>query len=106
MRCARSGSLADLCRSFALGRLIVAIVVFGIEVAVHSVHHLDEPAPVSICAVFAASLDTEGACPVAAVLVAPTWQVRAELPVEDASSRQPSTAWTCASRAPPTRPVA
>jgi MYXO-CTERM domain-containing protein len=88
-------------RSVGLAALAFFIGLLGIESAVHSVHHLSDPASAASCAVFTASQHTPAATAEASDLGAPT--EASEPPAPTVTERiRPLPAFSChEGRAPP-----
>lgn len=105
-------ALASLClaaahrrgRQAAILSLGLLVGLFGVEVAVHSVHHLSDPEAAASCALFSASQHAPGACAAGADAGAPTWTAQ-PAPALDAELVRPLPAFRSReSRAPPGLP--
>jgi hypothetical protein len=60
-------------RVVALLALAFLVALFGLQTAVHSVHHLSDPQGAASCVIFAASQHVPGDCPETLLVAAPIW---------------------------------
>src|SRR6266508_62043 len=102
-------ALAGLClaaahrrgRHAAILSLGLLVGLFGLETAVHSVHHLSDPQAAASCALFSASQHAPGACAASPDAGAPTWTAQ-PAPAVNAELVRPLPAFRSReSRAPP-----
>ena len=59
-------------RNSAIASLALLVGLFGLESAVHSVHHFSDPKAAASCAIFSASQHVSGACPASPDMGPPT----------------------------------
>jgi len=89
-------------RKAAVLPLAFLVAVFGLESAVHSVHHLGDAQAAASCAVSSASHHSPGAFPETSDAASPVWRPVASAPL-DAEAGRPLQAFRCPEgRAPPT----
>lgn len=91
--------------SAAILSLALLVGFFGLEAAIHSVHHLSDPGQ-ALCPIFSASQHVVGVCDQVADAGAPTATLSAGLAV-DAERTPPLPRFPCfEGRAPPVTPSA
>ena len=91
-------------RDAAIVSLTLVVALFGLESAIHSVHHLSDPMAAASCATFSASQHVPGAGAEPSHVGAPTWITR-PAPALGAESTRPLSAFRShEGRAPPALP--
>ncbi len=91
-------------RTAAILALVLLVALFGLESAVHSVHHLSDPQAAGSCAMFSASQHVAGACAETPDAGTPTWTAEPS-PTVDAEGMHPLQAFRSHDgRAPPALP--
>ena len=85
--------------------LALLVALFGLESAVHSVHHLSDPQAAGSCAVLSASEHAPGTCADTADVGAPTWTAGPSLAVGTEIIRPLQAFGLHEGRAPPALPA-
>jgi len=73
LACLGLGATAGRGRQAVVLSLGLLVGSFGLESAIHSVHHLSDPQAAATCAVFSASQHAPGTCAATPDAGAPTW---------------------------------
>jgi len=93
-------------RKAALVALVLLVALFGVETAVHSVHHFSDPQAAASCALLSASQHAPGACAATLDLGAPIWTGEPSPAVETGTARSLQAFGPPEGRAPPSLPSA